>query len=68
MDLMEVTERERLRREDVASRLHALADALARNNEIEFNAAACASRCTCPTRSTSSWRSRSGRQRELEVD
>ena len=31
---MEVTERERLRREDVASRPHALADALARNNEI----------------------------------
>ena len=36
MDLMEVTEREKLRREEVASRLHALADALARNNEIEF--------------------------------
>ena len=36
MDLMEVTERERLRREDVAARLHALADALASNNEIEF--------------------------------
>lgn len=37
MELMEVTERARLRREDVASRLHALADALARNNEIEFD-------------------------------
>ena len=36
MDLMEVTERARLRREDAAARLHALADALARNNEIEF--------------------------------
>ena len=36
MDLMEVTEKERLRREDAAARLHALADALARNNEIEF--------------------------------
>jgi amphi-Trp domain-containing protein len=36
MDLMEVTERKRLRREDVAARLHALADALASNNEIEF--------------------------------
>ncbi len=37
MELMEVTEQARLRREDVASRLHALADALARNNEIEFD-------------------------------
>ncbi|MEU6137402.1 amphi-Trp domain-containing protein [Nocardioides sp. NPDC047086] len=36
MDLMEVTERARLRREDVAKRLHALADALASNNEVEF--------------------------------
>jgi amphi-Trp domain-containing protein len=36
MDLMEVTEKQRLRREDAAARLHALADALARNNEVEF--------------------------------
>ncbi|MER6939078.1 amphi-Trp domain-containing protein [Nocardioides sp. NPDC127514] len=36
MDLLEVTERAKLRREDAAARLHALADALARNNEIEF--------------------------------
>jgi amphi-Trp domain-containing protein len=36
MDLMEVTERARLRREDAAARLRALADALASNNEIEF--------------------------------
>jgi amphi-Trp domain-containing protein len=36
MDLMEVTEEQRLRREDAAARLHALADALARNNEVEF--------------------------------
>ena len=36
MDLMEVTEKERLRREDAAARLHAIADALASNNEIEF--------------------------------
>ena len=36
MDLMEITEKERLSREDAAARLHALADALARNNEVEF--------------------------------
>ncbi|MFD7073458.1 amphi-Trp domain-containing protein [Nocardioides sp. NPDC059952] len=33
---MEVTERARLRREDAAARLRALADALASNNEVEF--------------------------------
>ena len=37
MDLMEITQKERLRREDVAARLHALADALARHNEVEFD-------------------------------
>ncbi|MFE7223246.1 amphi-Trp domain-containing protein [Nocardioides sp. NPDC057577] len=36
MELMEVTERARLRREDAAARLRALADALASNNEVEF--------------------------------
>jgi amphi-Trp domain-containing protein len=36
MDLFEIDERARLRREDAAARLHALADALARNNAIEF--------------------------------
>ena len=37
MDLMEIKDKERLRREDVAARLHALADALARHNEVEFD-------------------------------
>jgi amphi-Trp domain-containing protein len=36
MDLMEITEKERLSREDAAARLRALADALARHNEVEF--------------------------------
>jgi amphi-Trp domain-containing protein len=36
MDLMEITEKERLSREEAAARLHALADALARHNEVEF--------------------------------
>jgi amphi-Trp domain-containing protein len=36
-NLLEVTEKERLSREDAAARLHALADALARHNEIEFD-------------------------------
>ncbi|HET6694483.1 MAG TPA: amphi-Trp domain-containing protein [Pedococcus sp.] len=36
MDLIEIAEKERLSREDAASRLRALADALARNNEVEF--------------------------------
>lgn len=36
MDLFEIDETRRLSREDAAARLHALADALARHNEIEF--------------------------------
>jgi amphi-Trp domain-containing protein len=36
MDLMEISEKERLSREDAAARLHALAEALARHNEVEF--------------------------------
>ena len=34
---MEITEKERLSREDAAARLHALADALAKHNEVEFD-------------------------------
>ena len=59
MDLIEITEKERLSREDAAARLRALADMLAKHNESSSTAAACTSRCTCPTRSTSSSRSRS---------
>jgi amphi-Trp domain-containing protein len=36
MALLEITEKERLRREEAAARLHALADALARHNDVEF--------------------------------
>ena len=36
MDLIEIQETRRLRREEAADRLHALADALARNNAVEF--------------------------------
>ena len=36
MDLLEVKKRERLSREEVAKRLHALADNLARHNQLEF--------------------------------
>jgi amphi-Trp domain-containing protein len=36
MDLIEITDKARLSREDAAERLHALATALARNNEVEF--------------------------------
>ena len=37
MDLLEITEKERVSREQAAARLHALADALARHNEVEFD-------------------------------
>jgi amphi-Trp domain-containing protein len=36
-NLMEVTQKERLSREEAAARLHTLADALARHNEVEFD-------------------------------
>jgi amphi-Trp domain-containing protein len=36
MDLIEIAEKERLSREDAAARLRTLADALAQNNEVEF--------------------------------
>jgi amphi-Trp domain-containing protein len=36
MNLLELEEKRRLRREEAAARLHALADALAGNNEVEF--------------------------------
>lgn len=36
MDLFAIDETLRLRREEAAARLHALADALARSNAIEF--------------------------------
>ena len=37
MDLMEIKEKETLGREEAAARLHALADALAKDNEVEFD-------------------------------
>jgi amphi-Trp domain-containing protein len=37
MNLLEIEQSETLSREEVAMRLHALADALARHNEIEFD-------------------------------
>ncbi len=39
MDLFDLDETQHLRREEAAARLHALADALARNNSVEFNQA-----------------------------
>jgi amphi-Trp domain-containing protein len=36
MDLIEITDKAHMRREEAASRLRALADALARHNEVEF--------------------------------
>ena len=39
MDLFEIDDTQHLRREEAATRLHALADALARHNSIEFQRA-----------------------------
>ena len=37
MDLIEITQKERLSREEVAARLRTLADMLARHNDVEFD-------------------------------
>jgi amphi-Trp domain-containing protein len=39
MDLLEIAENELVSREAAAARLHAIADVLARNNEVEFERA-----------------------------
>jgi amphi-Trp domain-containing protein len=39
MDLFDIADTHRLRREEAATRLHAVADALARNNSVEFERA-----------------------------
>jgi len=39
MDLFEIDDTQRMSREDAAARLHALADVLARNNQVEFDRA-----------------------------
>jgi amphi-Trp domain-containing protein len=36
MELLEIEQKQTLRREEVAERLHAFADALARHNAVEF--------------------------------
>jgi amphi-Trp domain-containing protein len=36
MELLEISQKETLRREEAAARLHAFADALARHNDVEF--------------------------------
>jgi amphi-Trp domain-containing protein len=36
MDLIEISDKERLGREEVAARLRAIADMLARHNDVEF--------------------------------
>ena len=39
MELFDIDQTQHLRREEAAARLHALADALARNNAVEFERA-----------------------------
>ena len=56
-DLLEITERERLSREDAAARLHAIATPSLGTMTSNSTAAVCTSRCTFRTRWTSSSRS-----------
>ena len=59
MDIFEVAQTETLSREDVAARLHNLADMLARHNDIEFERGGMRFKVKVPTKSTSSWSSTS---------
>lgn len=36
MEIVEIKQKDRLRREEAAARLHAIADMLAKQNEVEF--------------------------------
>ena len=36
MEIVEITQKDRLRREEAAARLHQIADMLAKQNEVEF--------------------------------
>jgi hypothetical protein len=51
MELLEITQKEQLRRAVVAQRLHALADALARHNDVEFDRDGLHFKVRSPTRS-----------------
>jgi len=59
MDLLNIDDTQHLRREEVAVRLHALADALARSNSVEFERAGRRITVRVATRSISRSRSRS---------
>ena len=48
MDLIEITETERLSREDAAARPRELADMIARHNDVDPTAAACTSKVRVP--------------------
>ena len=50
MDLIEISEKERLSREEAAARLHASPMRWGDTTRWSSNAAACASRCMSPTR------------------
>lgn len=39
MDILEIEQKETLSREEAAAKMHAIADMLARNNEVEFERA-----------------------------
>jgi len=51
MELLEIERTETLRREELARRLHAFADSLARHNDVEFDRGGAHFRLKVPTRS-----------------
>ena len=59
MDIIEIEQKERLSREEVAERLRHLADMLSRHNDIEFERGGMHIKIPVPDRSTSRSSSRS---------
>ena len=53
MDLFDIDDAQRMSREQAAAKLHALADALAKNNSVEFHRAGRLITVRIPPRSTS---------------
>ncbi|MCC6436361.1 MAG: amphi-Trp domain-containing protein [Acidimicrobiales bacterium] len=68
MELIEVEEEARLRREDAAARLRELADMLSRHNEVAFNREGVRYSVKVPSEVTFSLEIEIGEQSEIEIE
>lgn len=68
MDLFEIDDQQSLTREEAAARLHALADALARHNSVEFERAGRRITVSIPDRVQLKIEVELGDENELEIE